>query len=178
MSSHPVLSSHLARVGRGAHRKPLCVRSLRRRARLASCALFLGVALGAAPASAIEVAVGVGADVWTAGNASGLFSFTADVLFTAVPGLELGARSGLFFVTAGSLGTGTAGIPLDAQVRGVVGPFYLEGLFGPWFFFSGTVVRAHVGMGFGWQSGPLRIGAEVAYLTGGAEFGVRFAFAF
>jgi len=148
------------------------------RARLAGLFLSLTVALAAAPARATEVAVGVGADVWTAGNASGLFSFTADVLFTAVPGLELGARSGLFFVTAGSLGTGTAGIPLDLQIRGVVSHFYLEGLFGPWFFFSGTVVRAHVGMGFGWETGPIRIGAEVAYLTGGAEFGVRFAFAF
>jgi hypothetical protein len=148
------------------------------RARLAGLFLSLTVALAAAPAPATEVAVGVGADVWTAGNASGLFSFTADVLFTAVPGLELGARSGLFFVTAGSLGTGTAGIPLDLQIRGVVSHFYLEGLFGPWFFFSGTVVRAHVGMGFGWETGPIRIGAEVAYLTGGAEFGVRFAFAF
>jgi hypothetical protein len=60
----------------------------------------------------------------------------------------------------------------------VVGHFYLEGLAGPWFFFSGAVVRAHVGLGFGWRSGPLRLGAEVAYLTGGAEFGARFAFAF
>jgi hypothetical protein len=151
---------------------------LRHRARLLGGTLLLGTVLAASPARAVEVAVGAGADVWTAGNTSGLFSFTADVLFTAVPGLELGARSGLFFVTAGSLGTATAGIPLDFQIRGVVSHFYIEGLVGPWFFFSGTTVRAHVGMGFGWESGPLRIGAEVAYLTGGAEIGVRFAFAF
>lgn len=154
------------------HRKVL------RRARLVISAVALGVAMQSAPAQATEVAVGVGADVWTAGNASGLFSFTADVLLTALPGLELGARSGIFFVTPGSLGTGTAGIPLDFQLRGVVGAFYLEGLAGPWFFFSGTVVRAHVGMGFGWRHGPFRLGAEVAYLTDGAEFGGRFAFAF
>jgi hypothetical protein len=150
----------------------------RRRARLLGAMLLLGTVLTASPARAVEVAVGAGADVWTAGNTSGLFSFTADVLFTAVPGLEFGARSGLFFVTAGSLGTATAGIPLDFQIRGVISHFYIEGLFGPWFFFSGTTVRAHVGMGFGWETGPLRIGAEVAYLTGGAEIGVRFAFAF
>jgi hypothetical protein len=131
-----------------------------------------------APAQAAEVAVGVGADVWTAGNASGLFSFTADVLFTAVPGLELGLRSGIFFVTPGSLGTSTAGIPVDFQLRGVIGKLYLEGIAGPWFFFSGSAVRAHVGMGFGLRTGPFRLGAEVAYLTGGAEFGGRFAFAF
>lgn len=146
--------------------------------RLTAPTLVLAASLLSAPTEASEVAVGVGADVWTAGGSSGLFSFNADFLWTALPGLELGARSGLFFVTPGSLASGTAGIPLDIQLRGVVGAFYLEGLFGPWFFFSGTVVRAHVGMGFGWRSGPFRIGAEVAYLTGGAEFGARFAFAF
>jgi hypothetical protein len=35
-----------------------------------------------------------------------------------------------------------------------------------------------VAMGFGWLSGPLRLGAEVAYLTPGAQFGVRLAFSF
>lgn len=138
----------------------------------------LGVGLLSAPAAATEVAVGVGADVWTAGSASGIFSFTADPLWTVLDGLELGARTGLFFVTPGSLGSGTAGIPLDLQIRGVVGHFYVEGLAGPWFFFTGDVVRAHVAMGFGWRTGPFRLGAEVAYLTGGAQFGVRFAFAF
>ncbi len=130
-------------------------------------ALLLAFVLSSAPASAAtEVAVGAGADVWTARNASGLFSFTADVLWSAVPGLELGARSGLFFVTPGSLDSGSAGIPLDVQVRGVISHFYREGLAGPWFFFAGSLVRAHVALGFGWQSRPLRLGAEVAYLTG------------
>jgi hypothetical protein len=147
-------------------------------ARLLLCAVVVAAVQQSLPAQGAEVAVGVGADVWTAGNASGLFSVTADLLFTATPGLELGARSGVFFVTPGSLGTNTAGIPVDFQLRGVVGKFYLEGLAGPWFFFSGTAVRAHVGMGFGLRSGPLRLGAEVAYLTGGAQFGVRLAFAF
>ncbi len=146
--------------------------------RLTATAVVLATLSLSSPTHATEVAVGVGADVWTAGGSSGLFSFTADVLWTALPGLELGARSGLFFVTPGSLDSGTAGIPLDIQIRGVVGAFYLEGMAGPWFFFSGTVVRAHVGMGFGWRHGPIRLGAEVAYLTGGAEFGARFAFAF
>jgi hypothetical protein len=145
---------------------------------LTATTVVLATLLLSPPTHATEVAVGVGADVWTAGGSSGLFSFTADVLWTALPGLELGARSGLFFVTPGSLDSGTAGIPLDIQIRGVVGAFYLEGMAGPWFFFSGTAVRAHVGMGFGWRTGPLRLGAEVAYLTGGAEFGARFAFAF
>jgi hypothetical protein len=154
-------------------------RSLGNRTKLATCALLVAGTLSSTPAlGSTEVAVGVGADIWTARNASGLFSFTADVLWIAVPGLELGARSGLFFLTGGSLDTGTAGIPLDVQVRGVVSSFYLEGLAGPWFFFTSSVVRAHVALGFGWQTGPLRLGAEVAYLTGGAQFGARFAFAF
>jgi hypothetical protein len=161
-----------------AQRRGKSTLRLFRLARLTASTVVLAGALLSAPADATEVAVGVGADVWTAGGSSGIFSFTADFLWTALPGLELGGRSGLFFVTPGSLESGTAGIPLDIQVRGVVGPFYLEGLVGPWFFFSGTVVRAHVGMGFGWRSGPFRLGAEVAYLTGGAEFGARFAFAF
>ncbi|HXX32248.1 MAG TPA: hypothetical protein VEJ89_16215 [Myxococcaceae bacterium] len=144
----------------------------------AGAAFLLGALLLPAPAPATEVAVGVGADVWTAGSAAGLFSFTADPLWTVLPGLELGARTGLFFVTNGAPSGGTAGIPLDGQIRGVVGHFYLEGLVGPWFFFAGTVVRIHVGMGFGWQTGPIRIGAEVAYLDPGAQFGARFAFAF
>jgi len=154
-----------------------------RSGRLSGCAgtgaaLLVATLLVSTPARASEVAAGVGVDVWTAGNVSALFSFTADALWTVLPGLELGARTGLFFVTGGSLGSSTAGIPLDGQIRGVVGHFYLEGLVGPWFFFSGTVVRIHVGMGFGYRTGPIRIGAEVAYLDPGAQFGARFAFAF
>ncbi|HMK73068.1 MAG TPA: hypothetical protein VK454_06995 [Myxococcaceae bacterium] len=144
----------------------------------ASAALVLGMLLLPSPARASEVAVVVGADVWTAGSAAGLFSFTADPLWTVLPGLELGARTGLFFVTSGAPSGSTAGIPLDGQIRGVVGHFYLEGLVGPWFFFSGTAVRIHVAMGFGYRTGPIRIGAEVAYLDPGAQFGARFAFAF
>ena len=152
----------------------LAARPLKRAAAIVS----LGIVLLCASAHATEVAVGVGVDLWTAGSSSAVFSFTADPLWTLFEGLEVGARTGLFFVTPGSLGTGAAGIPLDVQIRGVVGHFYIEGLAGPWFFFTGDVVRAHVAMGFGWQTGPIRLGAEVAYLTGGAQLGARFAFAF
>jgi hypothetical protein len=84
---------------------------LRRRLRASSCVLGLAALVIGGPVRAGEAAAGAGADGWTAGNASGLFSFTAAVLVTETPGL-----------------------------------------------------------------GQLRLGAEVAYLVGGAEFGVRFAF--
>jgi predicted small secreted protein len=148
------------------------------RGRTAFQAAVAALVLAATSAPATETVGGVGADVWTAGNVSALLSVTADQLWTVLPQLELGVRTGLFFVTSGSLGTYTGGIPLDGQVRFVSSHFYWDGLVGPWLFFSGTVARLHLGMGFGVQSGPLRAGAEVAYLYPGAQFGVRIAFTF
>jgi len=54
MSCHLVPDSRFARAGRGARRKQAFFFTLRRRARLTSCALVLGVALGAAPLADIE----------------------------------------------------------------------------------------------------------------------------
>ena len=146
-----------------------------RHARALGCVVLFAAAVEARGA---EVDLGVGADVWTAGNVSGIFSFNAGFLFGVVPSFELGLRTGVFIVTPGSLGTTTGGIPLDLELRGLIRNLYIEGVVGPWFFFAGPAVRAHVGLGFGWRGGPLRFGAEVAYLTDGAQFGLRFAFAF
>ena len=139
--------------------------------------LLLGLlgALAVVPrsAQAQEFDLGFGADFWTAGSGAGLFTFGLDALWRVAPGFQLGLKPGLLLTTASDA---QAGIPLDFKFRLTVGRVYVDGFAGPWFFFKGTVVRAHVGMGAGFRFGRILVGGEVSYLTDGATFGGRIAF--
>jgi hypothetical protein len=132
-----------------------------------------GLMLAPRQAQAQHFELGVGAGFWTAGSGAGVFTFDLDTLWTVASGVQLGIRPGFMLTTASDV---SAGIPVDFQIRGIFGSVYVDGVAGPWFLFKGDVVRAHAGMGAGLRSGRLRIGGEVAYLTGGAVFGARLAF--
>lgn len=139
--------------------------------------LLLGLlgGLAAAPraAEAQEFDLGAGADYWTASPGLGLFTFGLDVLWRVAPGFQLGFKPGFFLTTSSTV---PAGIPLDFKLRVNVGQAYVDGFVGPWFFFKGDVVHAHVGMGAGWRFGRLLVGGEVSYLNPGAVFGGRIGF--
>jgi hypothetical protein len=139
--------------------------------------LLLGLlgALAMAPrsAQAQEFDLGVGADYWTEGGGIGLFTFGLDALWRVAPGFQLGLKPGFLLTTSSGA---QAGIPLDFKMRLTVGRVYVDGFAGPWFFFTGDAVRAHVGMGAGIRFGRLLVGGEVSYLSSGATFGGRLAF--
>ena len=139
--------------------------------------LLLGVlgalALAPRPVQGQEFDLGVGADFWTEGSGVGLFTFALDALWRVAPDFQLGFKPGLLLTTASEA---QAGIPLDFKMRLGVGKAYVDGFAGPWFFFKGTAVRAHVGVGAGVRLGRLLLGGEVSYLSSGATFGGRLAF--
>jgi hypothetical protein len=76
--------------------------------------------------------------------------------------LALTGRAGGLITTSPAVGAA----PLDLGLRLGVGRFYLEGLAGPWIFFSGDAVRAHGAMGFGLSSQGISVGVELGALTG------------
>lgn len=135
--------------------------------------LLGALAVAPRPAQAQEFDLGVGADFWTAGSGAGLFTFSLDALWRVAPGFQLGLKSGLLLTTAGD---SQAGVPLDFKMRLNVDKVYVDGFAGPSFFFKGTVVRAHVGIGAGVRLGRLLLGGEVSYLNSGATFGGRLGF--
>ena len=130
-------------------------------------ALMGALCLAPRPASAQEFDLTATAGVWTAGPSYGLFTFGLDALWKVAPGFQLGFKPGFLLTTSGDI---PAGIPLDGKARLNVGPVYVDGFVGPWFFFKGDVVRFHAGMGAGVRLGRFMVGGEVAYLHDGATF--------
>lgn len=106
----------------------------------------------------------------------GLFSLVLGADTPLAGRVSIGGRFGAFVTTAPA----NAGAPLDLVLRGRFDRAYLEGLIGPWIFFSGgDALRAHAAVGFGLvtRSG-LELGLEVGSLGFtrgmlGARLGVR-----
>lgn len=134
-------------------------------------ALLVSFALVPKPASAVSYRLGLGADYWF--EQTGIFSLTLGIYQPVMHRFAVGGRFGLGLVTSPS----TVNMPLDMVLRfGLGRMYYLEGVVGPWIFFRGTTVRAHVGGGFGVDIGKLSIGAELAYLDPNAILGIRLGF--
>jgi hypothetical protein len=126
--------------------------------------------LAALPCPA-ETRLGLGADYVT--DNQGLFLLTLGVDTPLAHELSVGGRFGAFLVSGPHFGA-----PIDLSLRFHPGRIYLEGLVGPWLFFSdGDSVRLHGGIGFGLYTRGLSFGLEVGGLSGGVGlFGVRLAF--
>jgi hypothetical protein len=133
-------------------------------------ALAVGVVLAPKSAQAAYYRLGLGADYWF--EKSGLFNLTLGVYEPVVRHFSVGGRFGAAYVTDPS----TVALPLDLVLHGDIGRMYLEGVVGPWIFFTGTAVRAHVGAGFGLHTRHLSVGLELAYLDPNAIIGLRLAF--
>jgi hypothetical protein len=133
----------------------------------------LAVVLLSLPSRA-DTRLGLNADYVT--DNTGMFQMTlgADA-YLAYP-LALGARGGIMFL---SNSDGSAvGAPVDVYLRFAPYRFYLEGMVGPWFFFSGDPAAVlHAGIGVGVRTRWVDAGFEAGGLsTGESLFGVRFAF--
>ncbi len=138
-----------------------------------SLALAFAVLALAAPAvaRAETVRLGLGASYWF--EQSGIFDLTLGLSTRVARHVSVGGRFGAALVTSPS----TAAIPLDLVLRGDFRRVYVEGLAGPWIFFKGDAVRAHVAGGLGLRARNISAGIEVGYLDPNAILGLRLAFA-
>lgn len=131
-------------------------------------------ALCAAQAAGAAPLVRVGGDYLLNGGPA-LFSLTLGVDTPVARSLSVGGRFGALLTTDPT----TAGVPLDLVLRVSPGRVYLEGLLGPWIFFSGDAVHAHAAFGFGLSGRSVEAGMEVGWLGGfsramlGARLGFR-----
>lgn len=134
--------------------------------------LAVAAVLLACPPASAAVKLGLGADYWAPGG--GVFELTLGIDTPLARHVHIGGRFGALVATSPN----TFGVPLDLELRILFGRgrVYAEGLLGPWIFFSGDPVRAHVAFGFGLQSGSLSFGLEVGYLTPSPIAGLKLAF--
>ena len=134
-------------------------------------ALTMVAALAPRPAEAAAYRLGVGANYWF--EKSGIFDLTLAITTPVAPRFSVGGRFGAAIVTAPS----TAALPLDLVLRGTFRRAYVEGVAGPWIFFEGDAVRAHVGLGIGLRARKVSAGIELAYLDPNAILGLKMSFA-
>lgn len=128
----------------------------------------------AGPARA-GTSLNLGAD-YVLNGGPGIFSLTLSADSAVSRSVFIGGRFGALVTSSPS----SAGVPLDLYLRISPGRsgVYLEGLAGPWIFFSGDTVRAHGAFGFGLASRSVDIGGEVGWISGFSQamLGVRLGF--
>lgn len=137
---------------------------------LVPAVLALGL-LVSRPADA-SVRVNLGGDYWA--EHSALFHLTLGADTRLAGPLSIGARFGALLATEGN----TFGVPIDAVLRANFDQLYIEGIAGPWVFFSGDVFRGHGALGFGIQGSGVSFGLEVGYLAPSPHVGTRLGFRF
>ena len=139
--------------------------------RLAPLLLAL-VSLAPATAHAVPLRLDLGADDWTVGTAE--FNLTLAPSVRLARHITVGGRFGALLTSSPVEG----GIPIDLDLRLSFyrEHFYLEGLAGPWLYFTGDVVHAHAAFGFGLLAHRVSFGVEAGYLQPEAVFGVRLGF--
>jgi hypothetical protein len=136
---------------------------------IAVCAA-LAVALPARAAS--PVSLRLGGDYLLDGG-PGIFSLALGVESFLGRRVSVGGRFGGLLTTSPTSG----GVPLDVMLRLRLNRVYLEGLGGPWIFFSGDALRAHAAFGFGLLTRDVEFGAEVGFLSPSrTQLGLRVAF--
>ncbi len=133
-------------------------------------ALTLVAVVAPRPAEAAAYRLGVGANYWF--EKSGIFDLTLAITTPVAPRFSVGGRFGAALVTSPS----TAALPLDLVLRGTFRRVYVEGVAGPWIFFEGDAVRAHVGLGIGLRARSISAGVELAYLDPNAILGLKVSF--
>ncbi|MBI3180761.1 MAG: hypothetical protein HYZ28_01315 [Myxococcales bacterium] len=134
-------------------------------------ALLLLLSPGVAEAAGVRL--GVGAHYWL--ERKGVFDLDLAVDGALSRHIAVGARFGALITSMQP----QLGVPLDLQLRAVLGGgrVYLEGMAGPWIFFTSSgPVRAHVAFGFGLQSSALAFGIELGWLDPAGIVGARVAF--
>ena len=137
--------------------------------RMLPVAVCIAVVL-ALPAHASPVSLRLGADALLNGG-PGVFSLGLGVESWLGRRVSVGARFGGLITTSPTSG----GIPLDVFLRIRVSRAYIEGVGGPWIFFSnGDVFRGHAAVGLGLLARDLEFGAEVGFVSPDrTQLGVR-----
>jgi hypothetical protein len=135
--------------------------------------LFLATAtaLAAPRPCPAETRLGLGGDYLSDNH--GMFQLTLSADTPLARAIAVGGRVGALLMSGPVFGA-----PLDVFLRIRLDRIYLDGLVGPWFFFSGgDGVRLHGGLGFGLLTRGFNLGLEVGGLSaGGALIGLRLAF--
>lgn len=134
--------------------------------------LVAAIALAPARADAASLRLGLGANYWF--TQQGVFDVDLAVTARVAPILSVGGRFGAALVTNGPV----LAVPLDLLLHFPIERLYLEAMAGPWIFFEGDAVRAHVAIGFGLTSGPISVGLEAGYLDPRGIIGARFGYRF
>lgn len=148
------------------------LRGRMRSTRAAALALLIALVFAPSIASARSVRLGFGASYWLA--RTGVFDLNLAVGAPITSAISVGGRFG-GLVTSGS--GPRVGLPIDLFVHAGLGDrAYVEVLGGPWIFFEGDTVRAHVAIGFGFESGSISFGPEIGYLEPDAILGAKLAF--
>ncbi len=139
--------------------------------RSAPLLLAAATALAAPLPCPAETRLGLGGDYLTDNH--GMFQLTLSVDTPLARAIAVGGRVGAL-LTSGPV----FGAPADIFLRLNLGRVYVDGLIGPWFFFSGgDAIRLHGGLGFGLLTRGMSFGLEVGGLSpGGALIGARLAF--
>jgi len=133
--------------------------------------LLLMAALPAKAASPLSLRLG-GDYLFNGGV--GVFSLQLGVETPLGRTVSVGGRFGGLLTTSPT----TGGIPLDVFLRFRFGRAYLEGVGGPWIFFSDNdTLRGHAALGFGILSKSFEFGAEFGFLSPSqTQLGARIAF--
>jgi hypothetical protein len=137
---------------------------------VATCAALL-VSVPVHAASAVSLRLG--GDALLNGG-PGVFSLGLGLETAMGRRISVGGRFGGLLTTSPT----TGGIPLDVFLRFRFSRAYLEGVGGPWFFFSGNdTVRGHGAVGFGLLERDFELGAEFGFLSPDrTQLGVRLGF--
>jgi hypothetical protein len=120
--------------------------------------VVLAVAVPARAAS--PVSLRLGGDYMLNGG-PGIFSLGLGIETLLGRRVSVGGRFGGLLTTSPT----TGGVPLDVFLRFRFSRAYLEGVGGPWFFFSGDTLRGHGAVGFGLLARDLEFGAEIGFLS-------------
>jgi hypothetical protein len=141
-----------------------------RRMLLVAVCLTLLVALPVRAATPISLRLG--GDILLNGG-PGVFSLGLGVESLLSRKVSVGGRFGGLLTTSPTSG----GIPLDVFLRLRLGRVYLEGVGGPWIFFTGDALRGHAAVGLGLLAQDLEFGAEFGFLSPDrTQLGVRLGF--
>jgi hypothetical protein len=132
----------------------------------------------AATSAAAEARLGFGADYMFNDRAAFQINLQGDLPLLASARrrsdlvIALTGRAGALLTASPTIGA----MPIDGGLRLYLGRVYIEGMGGPWIFFSGDAIRGHAAAGLGVATRSLDIGIELGALSGSSGLiGARLA---
>jgi hypothetical protein len=128
--------------------------------RMVPVAICAALAVAGPARAASPVSLRLGGDYMLNGGPA-IFSLGLGIESLLGRRVSVGGRFGGLLTTSPT----TGGVPLDVFLRFRFSRAYLEGVGGPWFFFTGDTLRGHGAVGFGLLARDLEFGAEIGFLS-------------